>query len=102
MDEAYNLQRFVDAQDGVIEQVLDELAGGQKRGHWMWFIFPQAQGLGRSPTAQRFAISSIAEALAYQPVEEVAVFRMIVMPQREERFSVRTRAEAAGAASRGS
>jgi uncharacterized protein (DUF1810 family) len=61
----YNLQRFLEAQDGVYEQVLSELRAGYKRSHWMWFIFPQIAGLGRSPMAQRFAISGRAEAASY-------------------------------------
>lgn len=61
----YNLQRFVDAQDPVFEEVRSELRNGQKRGHWMWFVFPQIQGLGHSPTARQFAISSREEAEAY-------------------------------------
>ena len=61
----FNLQRFVDAQAHVIDQVLAELRDGRKRSHWMWFIFPQIAGLGSSPTAQHFAISGRAEALAY-------------------------------------
>jgi uncharacterized protein (DUF1810 family) len=65
MDDPYNLQRFIDAQDGVYEQVRAELHGGQKRGHWMWFIFPQIKGLGQSALATKFAISSRAEAKAY-------------------------------------
>ncbi|MGZ4515361.1 MAG: DUF1810 domain-containing protein [Mycobacterium sp.] len=64
MDE-YHLQRFVDAQAPVYDAVLAELRAGAKRSHWIWFIFPQLQGLGRSPTAARFAISSLAEAQAY-------------------------------------
>jgi len=65
MEDVYNLQRFVTAQDPIFEQVVKELAAGQKRSHWMWYIFPQIKGLGHSPTAQRFAISSKAEAEAY-------------------------------------
>ena len=61
----YNLQRFVDAQAGIYEQALSELRAGQKQSHWMWFIFPQIKGLGSSPTAQRYAIQSLAEARAY-------------------------------------
>jgi uncharacterized protein (DUF1810 family) len=61
----YNLQRFVDAQAPVFDQVLDELRAGRKRTHWMWFIFPQIAGLGSSPIAQRYAISGRAEAEAY-------------------------------------
>lgn len=65
MDDPYHLQRFVDAQDPVYAQVCDELRDGRKRSHWMWFVFPQIQGLGESAMAQRFAISSLAEAEAY-------------------------------------
>lgn len=59
------LQRFVDAQDPVFAQVLAELATGAKRSHWMWFVFPQMRGLGRSATAQYYGIGSAAEAQAY-------------------------------------
>jgi uncharacterized protein (DUF1810 family) len=61
----HNLQRFVGAQNPVFDDVCSELRGGQKIGHWMWFIFPQIRGLGRSSTAREFAISSLAEAEAY-------------------------------------
>lgn len=59
------LHRFVAAQAPVYAQALDELRAGRKRTHWMWFIFPQVAGLGSSPTAQRYAIRSRAEAAAY-------------------------------------
>ena len=65
MKDPFNLQRFVDAQSGVIDQVCSELRAGRKRSHWMWYIFPQITGLGSSTTAQKFAISSLAEAAAY-------------------------------------
>jgi uncharacterized protein (DUF1810 family) len=65
MEDRHDLQRFVKAQDSVYEQVVSELCAGQKRSHWMWFIFPQISGLGRSDMAQRFAISSLEEAIAY-------------------------------------
>ena len=61
----YNLRRFVDAQNSGFESVRSELQDGAKRGHWIWFIFPQIKGLGHSPTAQKFAISSRQEAEAY-------------------------------------
>src|SRR6516164_1190999 len=61
----YNLDRFVTAQDPVLARVCDELAAGHKASHWMWFIFPQFRGLGRSPMAERYAIGSLAEARAY-------------------------------------
>jgi uncharacterized protein (DUF1810 family) len=65
MDDSFNLQRFVDAQAPIYSQALDELERGQKASHWMWFIFPQVEGLGRSATAQQYAISSAEEAQAY-------------------------------------
>jgi uncharacterized protein (DUF1810 family) len=61
----FDLSRFVDAQEGVYETVLRELEDGQKRSHWMWFIFPQTAGLGLSSMAQRYAITSRREAKAY-------------------------------------
>jgi uncharacterized protein (DUF1810 family) len=63
--DTYNLERFVDAQELTFDIVRHELAAGQKRSHWMWFIFPQIKGLGSSPTAQRFAISNLKEGAAY-------------------------------------
>jgi len=63
--DAYSLQRFVDAQNRVYTAVLAELGTGRKRSHWMWFVFPQVEGLGMSPTARRYAIGSMAEARAY-------------------------------------
>lgn len=60
-----SLQRFVDAQAGVIEDACAELRAGNKQSHWMWFIFPQLRGLGHSAMAQHYGIASRAEALAY-------------------------------------
>jgi uncharacterized protein (DUF1810 family) len=65
MDNSHNLQRFVDAQDGIFERALAELRGGRKRSHWMWFVFPQIAGLGRSEMAHRYAIGSRLEAQEY-------------------------------------
>jgi uncharacterized protein (DUF1810 family) len=65
MGDPYDLNRFVEAQERVYDQVCAELEDGHKRGHWMWYIFPQIEGLGHSPTAVRFAISSLDEAAAY-------------------------------------
>jgi len=65
MHDPYNLQRFVDAQNGVYDEVCSELRHGRKRGHWMWFIFPQIEGLGHSATAAWYAISSRDEAVVY-------------------------------------
>lgn len=64
-DAAFDLDRFLDAQRPVIDQARAELAAGEKRSHWMWFVFPQLAGLGLSPTAQRFGIAGLAEARAY-------------------------------------
>ncbi len=61
----FNLQRFVDAQDRVYDRVLSELRRGEKTTHWMWFIFPQLRGLGHSPTATMYGLSSREEAIAY-------------------------------------
>jgi uncharacterized protein (DUF1810 family) len=61
----FDLQRFVSAQQPVYATALAELKAGAKRTHWMWFIFPQAEGLGHSATAQRYAIRSRDEAIAY-------------------------------------
>jgi len=63
--EPYDLDRFVAAQEGVYTRALAELQAGEKRSHWMWFIFPQIAGLGSSPKAQRYAIGSLGEAGAY-------------------------------------
>ena len=65
MNDPFNLQRFVDAQSPIFDQVCSELRGGAKRSHWMWFIFPQIEGLGYSQLARKFAISSREEAVAY-------------------------------------
>ena len=64
-DDAYNLQRFVDAQQSVFDSVLAELKQGRKRGHWIWFIFPQLKGLGHSANSEFFGIASVQEAAAY-------------------------------------
>lgn len=63
--DAFNLQRFLQAQNPVYERVKNELGAGRKRSHWMWFIFPQFTGLGGSEMSQHFAIRSAEEALAY-------------------------------------
>ncbi len=64
-DDPFHLQRFITAQQTVYNQARSELAAGEKRTHWMWFIFPQIAGLGSSPTAQRYAVTGLAEAKAY-------------------------------------
>ncbi len=65
MLDPFDLGRFVSAQDGVYAAVLEELRGGQKRTHWMWFIFPQLRGLSRSSMGQKYALASREEAQAY-------------------------------------
>lgn len=65
MTDPCDLDRFVQAQDPVMERVRRELSAGCKRCHWMWFVFPQASGLGHSPMARRYAIASLDEARAY-------------------------------------
>lgn len=64
-DDAFDLQRFVDAQAPVIDSARAELAAGRKTSHWMWFVFPQLRGLGHSAMAVHFGIASLAEARAY-------------------------------------
>ena len=65
MSDRFHLERFVEAQAGVMERVFAELRAGQKRSHWMWFVFPQIRGLGSSEMAMRYAISGREEARAY-------------------------------------
>ena len=65
MGDPNNLQRFVDAQESIYETALAELRAGAKRSHWMWFVFPQLAGLGRSPTATFYGIRSLEEARDY-------------------------------------
>lgn len=65
MNAGADLQRFVDAQEAVYDDVLDELHDGRKASHWMWFVFPQLHGLGQSPMAVRYGIGSLGEARAY-------------------------------------
>jgi len=66
VSDPFDLQRFVDAQDGgTYERALGELRNGSKRSHWMWFVFPQLAGLGRSETARFYAIADLAETRAY-------------------------------------
>ncbi len=62
-NDPFSLSRFTSAQEGIYDNVLAELKSGQKRSHWMWYIFPQLDGLGRSATTKRYAIKSIEERL---------------------------------------
>ena len=65
MSDIHNLTRFIDAQNPIYDSVLQELRNGVKRGHWMWYIFPQISGLGMSPISQRYAIKSLDESKKY-------------------------------------
>jgi len=65
IEDRFNLDRFVEAQQDVYEDVRAELRAGEKRGHWMWFVFPQIRGLGHSYTSQLYAISGLDEAVAF-------------------------------------
>jgi uncharacterized protein (DUF1810 family) len=65
MANSFDLDRFTAAQAPVIDQVKRELRAGEKRSHWMWFVFPQLAGLGSSGMARRYAIASLNEAVAY-------------------------------------
>jgi uncharacterized protein (DUF1810 family) len=64
-NDSYDLNRFIQAHEGVYEQALAEIRSSRKRSHWMWFVFPQYAGLGFSPTSQRYSIKSALEAKAY-------------------------------------
>ncbi len=65
MSEPFNLERFVHAQNEVYGRVVAELGGGEKRSHWMWFVFPQMKGLGHSMQADLYGLASVEEAEAY-------------------------------------
>ncbi|MEG3439244.1 DUF1810 domain-containing protein [Pannus brasiliensis CCIBt3594] len=65
MSDTYDLQRFVEAQEFIYAEVIRELKRGYKQSHWMWYIFPQIKGLGRSETARKFALGSLEEAREY-------------------------------------
>jgi uncharacterized protein (DUF1810 family) len=90
-EDRFNLQRFVEAQDsgGIYEQALNELRHGRKRGHWIWFVFPQIAGLGSSQTAQFYAIASLEEASAYLahpilgPRLDAAAETLLKLPERD-------------------
>ena len=65
MADPHDLSRFVQAQQSSYEQALAEIRSGRKRSHWMWYVFPQFDGLGHSPTSRHYSIKSAAEAVAY-------------------------------------
>lgn len=91
LNDPYGLRRFVEAQDPVFDAVCEELAAGRKRSHWMWFIFPQIQGLGRSDMARRYAISGLDEARAY-------LRHPVLGPRLKQACELVSRAPAASAA----
>ena len=64
-DDRYDLARFVEAQDRDYQHALSEIKAGRKQSHWMWYVFPQFEGLGNSPTSRHYAIKSVDEARAY-------------------------------------
>jgi Uncharacterized conserved protein len=68
MADPYDLQRFVRAQEHDYEEALSEIRSGRKRSHWMWYIFPQFDGLGVSPTSKRYAVKSVAEARRFSRI----------------------------------
>lgn len=94
MDDPFNLERFVNAQAAVFEQVLAELRAGEKRTHWIWFIFPQMKGLGRSSQSIYFGIGSLEEAVAYlrHPVLGPRLgrcTRLVTLEQYQDRYTQR-------------
>jgi uncharacterized protein (DUF1810 family) len=80
-DDIFELKRFVTAQDSVLDTVLTELSAGEKRTHWIWFVFPQLRDLGRSSTAQYYGIGSIDEARAFLAHAQLGP-RLIACTQR--------------------
>ena len=84
MSDSFDLQRFVDARASIYRQVVEELSRGRKQTHWMWFIFPQIAGLGFSAMAQRFAIGSHAEAVAYLEHDLLGPRLVLVMAASEK------------------
>ena len=73
MSDPFRLHRFLDAQEGAMDGALGELRSGRKSGHWIWFVFPQLAGLGRSDMARFYGIASIEEARAYLAHPELGV-----------------------------
>ena len=65
MEDKFNLKRFIDAQSNTYEKALDEIKNARKASHWMWYVFPQYHGLGRSSTSVKYAINSVEEAVSY-------------------------------------
>jgi uncharacterized protein (DUF1810 family) len=90
VNDPFHLQRFVDAQDLVFDQICSELRRGRKTSHWMWFIFPQIRGLGHSAMAMEYAISSRQEAEAYlkHPILGARLTECVELVNRVEGRSV--------------
>jgi len=90
VDDPFDLKRFVDAQSAEYEDVLRELRAGRKRGHWIWFVFPQMKGLGRSSTSDYFGIGSLEEAVAYlrHPVLRPRLMECTALVNRIEGSSI--------------
>ena len=91
MEDPFDLARFVQAQDPVIETVLAELKQGRKQTHWMWFVFPQVAGLGRSPTAEFFAIvlcAATAVTLGMSVMSAIAPTEVHAVTQSGDEFPV--------------
>ena len=97
MDDPYNLDRFVAAQNagGTYDHAVEELRRGRKTSHWMWFVFPQIAGLGQSHMSRTYAIGSLAEAEAYLR-HPVLGPRLIACADIVARSSARTAAEIFG------
>jgi uncharacterized protein (DUF1810 family) len=91
MQDPFELERFVAAQDPVMASVRRELSAGRKQSHWMWFVFPQLRALGQSPTAKRYGIASLTEAQAYiaHPVLEPRLVECTKLVQAIRGRSVR-------------
>ena len=89
MDDPYNLQRFHNQHIDIFNSALAEIRAGEKRTHWIWFIFPQLRGLGRSPASQHYGIASVDEARAYlaDPILGANLRRSVeaLLPWRHDR-----------------
>src|SRR3954465_14181433 len=91
----FDLERFVDAQAADYDRALAEITRGRKQSHWMWYVFPQIEGLATSPTSRRFAIRSLAEAKAYL-AHPVLGPRLVAIAEAAVRLENRSAAEIFG------
>ena len=89
MTDTFDLERFVTAQEPVFDTVLSELRAGRKRSHWMWFIFPQLRGLGRSSMAEYYGISSLAKACSNRLMASAKLSRDSGLTNESERSVIR-------------